>query len=1054
MTVKRYSNCIKNTFIQFVLLVVLILAMGCSNEKAFAGSGVSLDAISFLHHNLIEPEQVKRVRAAGNLAGQSRESSPSVQGWFEYEFDISQAGWYVVVVESDTERFSQTRYGFHQDYIIDSEIFFDARGYPGWKQEGSFTLGNVWITKGKHTLRIQNYAWQGMHPIRQIHIQPALNQLEQRVRVTVQNDNFFSASFIRLGESLELDVVADGHQQDSLFVEVEDRNTKLVVHRSDPLAIPVVSPPKSVAYSLSGLKAGSYTIRFRTENRKLPQRYVRHINFEVIDVRPVSIINSDKRGRRELARIDCVKNKPDYSAGSADNTRIGKVAIGEQYRESGIQGYRQHRKAGEFSWFAYRLSKVQSQKPYLVEVDYPDDAFRTFVISIRDGNPLYYTLSSGVDSGGEFSLSGKIQTHSMLYWPRSDVIPRVALLNAQDGGRAACSEIRLYALQDPVVRRTENVPSYGRHYGHWFEEPDRFAAVFGSERRGNWPTLTGYRQSAERWIQTLAAIGGDTLVVTAVGYGWSLYPSRNYNKDIASAYTTDIVKLILLLAEKYGMRVILDVNPRANDLVWFHRNAGTEYESLLYNNQGKTRFTVTTGHGQGARTQQPFFNPLLPANRDWYAGMLSELATRYSGFPAFQGITIRVSEFENRSLNNFFSLRWGYGDFMMREFRNDTGIDLIRLDSMQRYRKLTAKSLRKSWVNWRSTRLTSVYQQLSNYIQKSDSRLKLYANVLGGRFFPDSLEEAGLDSEKINAVPGIKLVNARYHYGRQSRQSSPWQAKVEDRKIREQLIDPGKLAALSQDVQGAYLFPARYLELNAASLMPDSIGFDKKSRASYTSAHVVPAGRNNLERFALALAENDADFLLNGGNAYFIDQPVMGEFLKEYRSLPARPFVRRKDASDPVALWERRQLDGLYFYTVNRLPYTVQVQIGLSRATIAHRLVNEVALGPESHRINIELNGFQLLAGRLPPGVHIKSVQVTAPREQLAALQKEIEGLFKLVANARSSMPKQAHSDLTSLIEMAAEQLAQGRIWRTGSLLQDHRLIIARAQFSVVKSED
>ncbi len=54
----------------------------------------------------------------------------------------------------------------------------------------------------------------------------------------------------------------------------------------------------------------------------------------------------------------------------------------------------------------------------------------------------------------------------------------------------------------------------------------------------------------------------------------------------------------------------------------------------------------------------------------------------------------------------------------------------------------------------------------------------------------------------------------------------------------------------------------------------------------------------------LQVAEADALAVGDGGNAYTVGQPLLREFLQEFRSLPQEPFQARPDARDPVAVWE------------------------------------------------------------------------------------------------------------------------------------------------------
>jgi hypothetical protein len=107
------------------------------------------------------------------------------------------------------------------------------------------------------------------------------------------------------------------------------------------------------------------------------------------------------------------------------------------YRESGSIGYYT---SSNFSMFAYILTLDQINQPYYIEITYPDDAFRDFCIAVREDDHQFpqgfivYPATSGVDAGGEFALTYRMLTTSIVHWAHQ-TDPRIILYVAESPGK-------------------------------------------------------------------------------------------------------------------------------------------------------------------------------------------------------------------------------------------------------------------------------------------------------------------------------------------------------------------------------------------------------------------------------------------------------------------------------------------------------------------------------------------------------------------------------------------------------------------------------------------
>ena len=123
-------------------------------------------------------------------------------------------------------------------------------------------------------------------------------------------------------------------------------------------------------------------------------------------------ISGDKELDLDLVeRIDCASDLPKTKLVQTAPTKVVHAECGT-YREAG---------EGTNDRFAIRIKLPETDCPYVVEWDYPDDRPRTMEMISQSVEARHneYELQTGVFTGGEYPLSGKMKTLRCLYWPRS-----------------------------------------------------------------------------------------------------------------------------------------------------------------------------------------------------------------------------------------------------------------------------------------------------------------------------------------------------------------------------------------------------------------------------------------------------------------------------------------------------------------------------------------------------------------------------------------------------------------------------------------------------------
>ncbi len=984
------------------------LIVGAIGLKLTAAAGeITRPATSFDRCFLTNEAKLAEVKAAGNLAGADGEKPGArAVGWFEYDFSVEQPGWYELLV---------------QPTAANHELLLDG-DYAYIRQTGP-QAGNYWLTAGRHTLRVQRLHWSGLGMITGFTLRPAGTPISQRLRVTA------ATRLLRRGEELRLNVQTGGLERPVML------HGRLVRSGTQPgetaaapagaeaedfqLELPAGAEVQNLAWRLPCAQEGNFRLELSADGQALPAADLPPVEVLVLDTAPQPRTGREPE-KQLLTEIDCAERAPDYQGGG--ETRVITKPFG-RYRESGTTGWLHHMNSEEPSWYAYRAAVPEAGRQYLVELDYPDDQLRTFCFAVREGGAdrtaFAYPTAGGADCGHEFSLSGRMQTQSLLHWAQTTDL-RILVIAPQDGLRAAASRIRIYALSAGLPA-LDTPAAGGRAFGNWYEEGASFLGVYGAPDG----SLAGAAVAADRWARSLAYMGGDTLFYTMAIYQFGLYPTA-YNRNFGGPYSDDQVGAILLRCEKYGQRFLGEFHPEARELDW------PDLECPAGANRA-----VSAGGGRRVMSTEPIYSPLHPRNRAWYLGLIGEFVDRYKSSPAMAGVSLRLASWCNPGLNNFHSLEWGYDDYTVELFGRETG-QLPPVDSAdpQRAAKRAAWLLanaREEWIAWRCRKITELHRQIVDRVRAARSDLKVY---LHGDF--DDLRGAGIDVAALTRVDGLMLIGGAA-YGRRL---APLD---QNQRNRDRLLEPASLNAMRAPGQGgAFTFGAGYFEATEVVVPPPALGFPASVKARWMSGVVNPAGRHYLERWAVALAETDAGYLGDGGNAYTLGQPLLREFLRQYRALPNAPFTPRADARDPVAVWERRYASDYLFYLVNRARYPVKVRLKFAGPGEVRGLAGGETL-PAGEAV-LDLNAYELRAFAAPGPQNLTEIKIDVPADAVRLVTEQVAGLEALAADVAAGRagetlrPAQTQA-LTAAAAEARRELDQGHYWRARTLPERSELL-------------
>jgi hypothetical protein len=1032
-----------NPLIQAFVLLFLFFCSG-STQGADAHPDtlwiLSRSATHFDRYFLTDPDNLQKVMEGGSLSG--RKSDWGITGWFEYDFDVPRTGWYELkVIGSGTD----------VEYFVDPKLYEQHAGGlyifgSSGISEGQDKISNLWLDAGSHTLRIQRYYWTGFpQSLSGFAINAAGPSLATSARASFPD----TTTIFRKNECRPLDIFTGARiQPAALTIWVKDTSTG-VLRKTYSVPIPASAGLMKQEVVLPCNEEGFFLVTFGEGPSAILYRDIRPISYQVINTKahtsPSKPIN-----KTLVQTIDCVTRPPDYYGGDA--SRVVNKSLGS-YRESGDVGWTRYQRLSELarkivpepSWFAYKLNNVIRQQPYLIEVDYPDDAVRTFAIALREADPLAYPVAGGVDSGDEFSLSNRMLTHTLLYWPRAQET-RIVFLTAHNGRRAAASKIRVYRVEG-ALPALEPRSQEGRDFMNWYEEGSNFLSMYGAPA----PTVQGETTAIERWLDASAYMGVNTVSPTAAIYSFVLYPSR-YNSAFSGRRDDDMLQRMLLLSEKKGMKLIPELHPRADELDWPYAHVHGPKPNLLLSKDGNTNYFATDGK---TRNFPPHYNPIYPANQDWYIGMIGELMDNYKDSPALSGVSLRLMDWANPSLNNFSSLEWGYDDYTIDRFQAETGITLPQIASSNadslplpykvqiRYQWLMT-SAKQQWIAWRCQKIAQLYRRIRDRVRQARPDLKVYTSVFAmgsGGPLTESLREAGIDVDLLSNIDGIVLVNAAHAYGRREGERASTQM------ARDFLLNPDFLNALTEPgASGKFLSSASYLEATEVVAPPTRLGFDDATKKTWMSAVANPAGRHFLERYAVELAETDATLLGDGGNAYSLGQPELQEFLKEYRVLPEEHFTPHPDARDPVAVWTLAKSGNYWFYAVNRERFKIQVEMHFLGSGQVRRLLSGELMDTQKNALHVTLQPYELIVFKASGSLAIDKVSTKIEAPELNKVTSQVKWLNSLNEEARNgglifTLTKEQHRELQDAAHEASFALNRGWIWRARTIMERRNLL-------------
>lgn len=899
--------------------IILYITLNINFIQSARTADLSGRITDYTDYHLERNEDLARINESGNFMGRKTPGS-GVIGWFGYDVEVDIPGWYEVLVEYDRNVFAGGWACHLTEYSVDGRYLYD---YPYEVSPGVKKAGNIWLDKGRHTFRIENRNWFTRSPITGYEFKHLETNLAKNIRVDLDvADDYYGGCYYAVNEPLPVNVYSAGDARGRFSIDILREDDRSLVKTYDLLILPSETEKKQTI-KISVGEEGSFVCRFKADGKEISKaEALRKIAFVTIDTTPVTIPESVEEVESALVfTIDCSERKPDYQ-----NTEsvVGAGEVGK-YRETGNN---------DWDYYAYKLPVINSDAVYFVEIDIPDDKQRAIQIQFRERDPVNYIIGPGIETGFPYRNSGGLITRRYFFWPRMNgEQPRIAVVNVgnnDSSAPAAVKEIRLYRVtgQLPSLKRREQ----GREFFKWFEEPSRWLDPYGARDKSSGEAV----RSADNWARTMRYLGETTMFLAVDVYGLGMYPSKY---RYSSKYSGDQFKMILLVAEKYGLKVIADFSPKIGTLTtkFYNEPAPGRFDIFSYDKNGN-HYDYTKDANTG------FYNMVHPEVQNEIKSKMAEFAGRYKNCSALEGASIRVMNWQSHTMTYFKNLDWGYEPYTGKLFSSFLGISDPGTPQA-RYALFTGR-YRDKWIEWRIKKVHDLLKGIVDTCRSVVPGFNIYANVHSSVWAGEEAgREAGIDNFKID---GFAYINGFYGTGRKR---GAWQ------KTRALAADTAVLNQFS--ASRAHFFGFQYFEDGGKYVPGPDLGLKEQGR-KWISAHLNPAGDYMLQRYALALAETDAIFMGNGGNTYCIDPTVIREFLADYIVLPKDRFATVLD--DPRVVVRELKKDDVYiFYLVNRTEQPRRIALSFGNAGTITRISTGQTMVPDSNRrIIIALEPFRV----------------------------------------------------------------------------------------------
>ena len=667
---------------------------------------------------------------------------------------------------------------------------------------------------------------------------------------------------------------------------------------------------------------------------------------------------------------------PDLAALTPDKFRsVGQCRMGEL---GGVKYLEAGQKQGDR--FALRLSFSTNAPLHCIEIDYPDDGYRTMDLVVqRSKNPYEdYTMQVGRYGGREVPVSGKMLTHRCLYWATAEDATLVAM-TAREGSPAAIAAVRVYAVPDGKLPATSVVGGgkrgvERRHFGSYWEDP-----AINLDYGVNHSSAESLNALIDRKAAYMKYMGQDTLAYPGSWYhGLMAHEPGGYNPRRHSRH------FLQAWFEKFdheGLRFVPTINQQTVPIeegvvTRTSMSDGTLHPtSIAIWDTGKPSW----GKWHGSPPNFCIYHPDVQRE---FLRVVDALIADGNGHRSFSGICLHLT-----SINCLWwgGIESGYNDYCIDAFTRATGVKVpvSRSDPLRgkAYAKWLKANAYDKWVQWRCDVLADFYAKLAKRLSDARPDLKLWvytkpavdpkdADYVNDGYHERKMREAGIDASQLarripNLVMGSTVNPCSFRF-RGIRQPKDMHGKIlgfPDSRGYYSVLGPASFNWICLDDE--------YWENPiGAGKTGELLTCDWLNETSWRVSALQANGRNAMKFYVLPFIFNDIQVATCGGfleGTYGIED-MLARFAQYFRALPAVKFPTL--ATDGKIVLRGGEAEGRsWFYVVNADDKPVKVTLKVPANT--HDLATRELVGAKERAstVTLDLEPYDFRSFAAPEGM-------------------------------------------------------------------------------------
>lgn len=742
-------------------------------------------------------------------------------------------------------------------------------------------------------------------------------------------------------------------------------------------------------------------------------------------------------------------------------------------------------------YFSYRFEFKHPGSFYLLEMEYPDDAYREVAVSISTKlEEMWSNSQSGVgyETGGKLYKTGTMQTLRWIHVADPGVHSIDVFTVLKDAAAAAC-KFRIFRIKGdlPAVaagtgrlhgihtERCYDTSGIGMNFGigqHKTREQREAEkkAYTPLQRRVRY--LRFLQDTTERYTQYLRFAGQNTILMGVYQYCEDNTPFQHPYEYDTAAIIPSMKTVLANTLDLNGLSFYAGVEwsqTRHVSLPTFANNAQVAKGAESYwmvDQDGRQRYGI---HHSG--TPPNWTHPAVPG---LLKDVLSEVAEKFGHLDAFRGAHMFIVATPESGYyppllakNKETPFAHTYDDATFGRFEKDTGLQLpIEKTDPKRFSKrasvVQTTSIRERFVTWRCEQFKDFMEAGLSGLRQERADAELLA-VLGGddkhffkhwlesgRDYTDLLRDFAVDLELLNGVEGLGVGRWTISWRDNRAVQTPWYwLPKTDPRITSAYNTGHRRYVLARTSwhEGAIAAPGHTTRHRGAATLADSDWIMDWTR---TRTLPQPSATHARETLIQGLIASDANALIYGFTDLNINvgrEQEIREVMSIATHLPEDKFIPVLDTGFETNLAIRRLVknDKTFLYIANPGYWHVRGELSLHTPGRVSALVSRRPLSLRERGehvvlpVSLDPHGLVAFVSNSPD---LKVVSYTtesiAPREQ-AHMDTIVARVQALIDDPRIrlALSLEDRQYMTDTLARVRAALAEGLYAQAWSLLTD-----------------